>query len=159
MQGKKHNKKSLLTEEITSGQRFWEWASRRREGNDLGYEERKSMNIAEIGVGGWTVVIPDTGTIMGQVDWRWAWRCSLRAGLCSFPCSLFHLRALALYKISNRHTVHASWKFNTNETKFRALLGEHSMVWFVKTTGWDQGENESSWHLEQLKWRYTEMTG
>ena len=45
---------------------------------------------------------------------------SLRAGLCSFPCSLLHLRALALYKISNRHTVDDSLKLNTNETKFRA---------------------------------------
>lgn len=74
---------------------------------------------------------------------------SLRAGLCSFPCLLLHLRALALYMISNRHRV--GWKFNTNETKFRAWLGECPMVWFVKTTGWDQGEDESSWHGEQLR--------
>ena len=76
---------------------------------------------------------------------------SLRAGLCSFPCSLLHLRALALYIISNRPTVHAGWKFKTNETKFRAWLAECPMVWFVKTAGWDQGEDESSWHGEQLR--------
>lgn len=68
---------------------------------------------------GWTVVIPDTWTIMDQVD-RSKPGSSLRAGLCSFPCLLLHLRALALYKISNRHTVDDSLKLNTNETKFRA---------------------------------------
>ena len=100
---------------------------------------------AETKVDGWTVVIPDTVTIMGQVDWSEPGS-SLRTGLYSFPCSLMHPRALALYMISIRHTVHASWKFNTNETKFRVWLGERPMVWSVKTTGWDQGEDESSWH-------------
>ena len=100
---------------------------------------------AETKVDGWTVFFPDTGTIMGQVDWSKPGS-SLRAGWYSFPCLLLHLRALALYMTSNRHTVDDSLKLNTNETKFRAWLGDHPMVWFVKTTGWDQGENELSWH-------------
>ena len=150
MQVKKHNKEGSVTEEMTPGQRFWGWASGRREGNELGLEERTGMKMQKQRWMGGQWSFQTHG-----LSWaKWTGDepgISLRAGWCSFPCSLLHLRALALYKINNRHTVDDSLKLDTNETKFRVWLGDNPMVWSVKTTGWDQGEDKSSWHGEQLR--------
>ena len=53
VQGKKH-KKGLVTEDMTSGRRFWGWASRRREGNELDLEEslKRQAGVKGRNVGG-----------------------------------------------------------------------------------------------------------
>ena len=104
-------------------QRFWVWPSRRRSGNELGLEEWIAVNMQKWG---WEV-FPDTGNNLGQEGWRWDWHL-LKCRVCNLPCLVLHLRPLALHMTGNRHLIHAHWKLNEKQTKFRAWMSDHSMV-------------------------------
>ena len=63
---------------------------------------------AETKVGGWTVVIPDTWTIMGQVDRRWAWQL-LEGRVMQF--SLFTAASQGPDIIQDKQQAHSRWQF------------------------------------------------
>ena len=58
-------------------------------------------------VGGWSVVIPDTGNQMDQEGWLLAWDL-LKSRFIWFSMVTFHLRALTLYMTGIRHKIHAN---------------------------------------------------
>ena len=63
---------------------------------------------AETKVDGWTVVIPDTWTIMSQVDRRWAWHL-LEGRVMQF--SLFTAASQGPDIIQDKQQAHSRWQF------------------------------------------------
>lgn len=52
----------------------------------------------------------------------------LKCRVCNLSCLVLHLGPLALYMTGNKHFIHAHWKLNEKETKFRAWMSLVSMT-------------------------------
>ena len=122
---KKH-KKEFSNRNDDFCQRFWVWASRRRSGNELDLEEWIDVNMQKWEWVGEQWSFQTQGNL-SQEGWRRDWHL-LKCRVCNLPCLVLHLRPLALYVTGNRHLIHAHWKLNEKETKFRAWMSDHPMV-------------------------------
>ena len=52
----------------------------------------------------------------------------LKCRVCNLSCLVLHLGPLTLYMTGNKHFIHAHWKLNEKETKFRAWMSLVSMT-------------------------------